>query len=80
MMKFLKKLFGVQDARPSRGDTRVSYWKNRAAQWNWSCQDGNNQVVCGSTQGYETEAGCLKGIENARDALYNAVVVKREMK
>lgn len=71
-MKFLKKLFGITEARPHRGDTRITYWKS-ATGWSWHCQDGNNEVVCSSNQGYETAAACLAGVRNASEAMNGAL-------
>ncbi len=78
MMKFLRKVFGADESRPARGDTRVTYWREPGhGTYNFHVQDGNNEVVCQSTQGYVTEEGCLEGIENARQAFSSAVVVRR---
>ncbi len=80
MHRFLKRVFGIGEERPRRGDTRVTYWRETMGRkWNFHVQDGNNEIVCQSNQGYETEAACLKGIENARDAFNDAIVVKREL-
>lgn len=83
MKAFLRKhfgqLLGVPAPRPRRGDTRVSYWMNMDRKWNFHVQDGNNEVVCQSSQGYGSEAACLAGIENARHAFTDAVVVQREL-
>lgn len=76
-MRFLRKLWGSDEERPMRGDTRVTYWRAPAAGWSWHCQDGNNEVVCASNQGYADEQSCLEGIENARDAMNCAKLVKR---
>jgi uncharacterized protein YegP (UPF0339 family) len=84
MMKFLRKIFGEGEQRPARGDTRITYWRTLPdatgiAVWNWHCQDGNNEVVCGSTQGYQSEAACLRGIANAQDAMCTATPVRRDL-
>jgi uncharacterized protein YegP (UPF0339 family) len=79
MMKFLKKLFGPTEYRPGVGEPRVTYWNTPSVGWNFHVQDGNNEVVCQSTQGYRSEAEVLSGIENARDAFNNATPVRREL-
>lgn len=78
VLKFLRKAFGPDESRPMRGDTRVTYWQHPdTGKWNFHVQDGNNEVLCQSTQGYNSEASVLDGIENAREAFETACVVKR---
>lgn len=80
MKRFLAKVLGIKAQHLARGDTRVNYWREKTSRrWNWNCMDGNNEIVCSSNQGYNTEQGCTEGIENARDALATAFVLKKEL-
>ena len=80
MKRFLKALFGGGNGdHRFRGDTSVDYWREDGGTWNWHCIDGNNAVVCQSTQGYTSESACKEGIANAQDAMANAVVRKRTL-
>jgi uncharacterized protein len=44
------------------------YWKSSkdSQYWFHLKENGNNEIIIASTEGYQTESGCLKGIDSTK--------------
>lgn len=78
-MKFLRKIFGIEEVRPTIGDSRFTYYKSlTSGQWYWTLQAPNGEKVCQS-EGYVTEAGAMNGVDAVRRYAAGAVLVRRDI-
>jgi len=58
---------------------RVVIFERYDGRWDWHLVGGNNEIMAGSTQGYESFSGAMEGFDRTRHALEGIVdIVTKE--
>ncbi len=49
-------------------------YKDSRGEWRWRLRDNNNEIIAVSGEGYTTEYGCKRAVQNVKGEAPNAYV------